>query len=130
MTRPPRQNRIFDVASVVVGGGVGDAYAGRGNKVRRGRPGLFTGHWRRPKPAGAGDTPGALLSAGWLAEWLLAGAVGRLPEGFRERYAEEWGEHRTHRSGWRLLWWAVCVRATAARTARELQHPRLPHLDR
>jgi hypothetical protein len=65
-----------------------------------------------------------------LAEYLLVRAVRRLPEGFRERYAEEWYEHRTHRSGCRLLWWALCVRATAARTGRELQDARLPRLDR
>jgi hypothetical protein len=131
------------LSGVVIGASVGgvdvvdvvdDFFADvrRARKGGRGRTGLRVGGWRRPESGDVSDTPGvrlAWVSAGRLAEYLVARAV-RRPEGFRERYAEEWYEHRTHRSGWPLLWWALCVRATAARTGRELQDARLPHLDR
>jgi hypothetical protein len=65
-----------------------------------------------------------------LVDHLLDRAVLLLPDDDRERWAEEWAEHRTHRSGLRLLWWAWCVRATASRTAGELRHARLPRPDR
>ncbi|MDT3447015.1 hypothetical protein [Pseudofrankia sp. BMG5.37] len=61
----------------------------------------------------------------------MDGAVGRLPECERERWAEEWAEHRTHRRRLGLLWWALCLRATAFRMAAELrEEARLPRPDR
>ncbi|MCM3883326.1 hypothetical protein [Frankia sp. R82] len=65
-----------------------------------------------------------------LATHLLDRASCQLPEPFQERFAEEWADHRTQYRGWRLLWWALCVRVTATRTARELRHSQLPHADR
>ncbi|MCM3920259.1 hypothetical protein ND748_00960 [Frankia sp. AiPs1] len=70
------------------------------------------------------------MNANRLATHLLARASHRLPEPFRERFTEEWQDHRAHYQGWRLLWWALCVRATATRTARELRRAQLPHTDR
>ena len=49
---------------------------------------------------------------------LILCAVRQLPQGLRDRYAEEWADQRTHLSGWRLVWWALCLRATATRIGR------------
>jgi len=65
----------------------------------------------------------------YLVDYLVERAVRRLPEGARDRFAEEWLDHRSHLQGWRLLWWALCVRATAALTASELEHARLPRAE-
>ncbi len=61
---------------------------------------------------------------------LLARGARVIPESFRERFVEEWADHRTHYRGWRLLWWALCVRVTATRTAGELRAAQVPHPDR
>lgn len=53
-------------------------------------------------------------------------AVKKLLEASKARFAEEWQGHRTHYSGWRLVWWALCVRATAIRTVAALGPARLP----
>ncbi|WP_018505359.1 hypothetical protein [Parafrankia discariae] len=65
-----------------------------------------------------------------ITSHLLGQAASALPGPVRERFAEEWADHRSHYRGWRLLWWALCVRATATRTARELRAAQLPHPDR
>jgi hypothetical protein len=57
-----------------------------------------------------------------LVSLLLDAALERLPEPSRLRWAEEWAEHRTHHRGGRLIWWALCLRATAARTGHESRH--------
>jgi hypothetical protein len=61
-----------------------------------------------------------------LISYLLSSALQQLPEEVRQRWKEEWSEHRRHYNGWRLLWWALCLRATAARTGRECRQVRLP----
>jgi hypothetical protein len=62
-----------------------------------------------------------------IVELLLARAIRRMPARFRDRYREEWRDHRLrHRGSMAQLWWATCVWATAGRTARELQRPDLP----
>ncbi|MBV9313139.1 MAG: hypothetical protein JO100_05210 [Pseudonocardia sp.] len=68
----------------------------------------------------------ACTSVERLVDHLLDRAVGKLPEASRARFAEEWQDHRTHLSGWRLVWWALCVRALAMRTAAALGPSRLP----
>ena len=75
---------------------------------------------KRVRPRRAGPR------ASRVVDRLLAAALLRLPAELRERYAEEWADHRSHKVGWRLLWWAFWLRATAARTAREYRHARLP----
>ncbi|EIV93656.1 hypothetical protein [Frankia sp. QA3] len=62
-----------------------------------------------------------------LVDHLLARAVQQFPEHDRDRWDEEWADNRTHLKGWRQLWWALCVRATATRTAHELRATQLPH---
>jgi hypothetical protein len=64
-----------------------------------------------------------------LVDYLLTSAVERLPEPLRERYDEEWRDHRTHVRGLRALWWALWLRMTAARTAAAWQDARLPRSD-
>jgi hypothetical protein len=125
------------VVTVVVGAVVAD--------VERRRSGAASsrgggGDRARPALAGGRRTTGERLRPRWwlhecrtvgrLADYLLDRAGRRLPEAFRDRFAEEWQDHRTHYRGWRLLWWAFCVRATAFRTAGELQQARLPRPDR
>lgn len=65
-----------------------------------------------------------------LVSFLLAGAVRRLPDAAQDRWTEEWNDHRGNQRGLRLLWWALCVRTTATRTAHELRTAQLPHSDR
>jgi hypothetical protein len=62
-----------------------------------------------------------------LVDWLLDSAVRQLPDGLRDRWAEEWAEHRTQRRGWRLVWWALCLRAVASRTGKEYRRAQLPN---
>lgn len=65
--------------------------------------------------------------ADWTVDHLLGQGVQALPAPFRERFAEEWADHRSHYRGWRLLWWALCVRVTTTRTRRKLDgFPRRP----
>jgi hypothetical protein len=56
-----------------------------------------------------------------LTAHLLTGSLLQLSEELRDRYREEWADHRTHLRGWRLVWWALCVRATASRTGQEFR---------
>lgn len=67
---------------------------------------------------------------GRAVDHLLGHAAHSLPTPFQERFTEEWADHRSYHHGWRLFWWALCVRATATRTARELRTTQLPHPDR
>jgi hypothetical protein len=60
-----------------------------------------------------------------LVDYLLDRAVDTLPAVARARFAEEWLDHRQHYSGWRLVWWALWVRATALRTVAALEPARL-----
>jgi hypothetical protein len=104
---------------------------GRGHSVRG----------RRPRPSGLpggvgwlrvslGGTMRRLLhactSVDRLVDYLLDRTVDKLPAAVSARFAEEWQDHRTHYSGWRLVWWALCVRATALRTVAALGPARLP----
>ncbi|MGH7749059.1 MAG: hypothetical protein ACREQ5_30480 [Candidatus Dormibacteria bacterium] len=69
----------------------------------------------------------ACISVDRLVDYLLDRAVDKLPAAARARFAEEWRDHRTHYSGRRLVWWALCVRATTLRTVTALGEPaRLP----
>jgi hypothetical protein len=61
-----------------------------------------------------------------LVDYLLERAVDTLPAAARARFAEEWLDHRQHYCGWRLVWWALWVRATALRTVAALGPARLP----
>ena len=77
-----------------------------------------------------GDTMRCLLQActsvDRLVDYLLDRTVEKLPAAASARFAEEWQDHRKHYSGWRLVWWALCVRATAMRTVAALGPARLP----
>lgn len=68
----------------------------------------------------------ACTSVDRLVDYLLDRTVEKLPAAVSARFAEEWQDHRTHYSGWRLVWWALCVRATALRTVAALGPARLP----
>ncbi len=76
-----------------------------------------------------GDTLRGLLRAApsvdRLVDYLLDRAVDTLPAASRARFAEEWQDHRQHYCGWRLVWWALWVRATAPRTVTALEPARL-----
>lgn len=65
-----------------------------------------------------------------FVDTLLGRGANVLPTPFQERFTEEWDDHRTHHRGWQLLWWALCVRATATRIGRELRHAELPRPER
>ncbi|HSZ28707.1 MAG TPA: hypothetical protein VK784_02990 [Pseudonocardiaceae bacterium] len=69
--------------------------------------------------------PHACTSVNGLVDYLLDRAVDKLPAAASARFAEEWRDHRQHYSGWRLVWWALCVRATAMRTVTALEPARL-----
>jgi hypothetical protein len=71
----------------------------------------------------------ACLTVDGLVDHLLGRAARQLPRAFRERFTEEWEDHRTHLRGVRLVWWALCVRATATRTGRELRRAELPRIE-
>lgn len=68
----------------------------------------------------------ACTSVERLADYLLDRAIDKLPPTARARFAEEWQDHRQHRSGWRRLWWALGVRATARRIVTALGPAQLP----
>jgi hypothetical protein len=68
----------------------------------------------------------ACTSMDRLVDYLLDRAVDTLPVAASARFAEEWQDHRQHYSGWRLVWWALCVRVTARRTVTALGLTRLP----
>jgi hypothetical protein len=89
------------------------------------------GRWRSPiargrRRSGPEVVDRPMVDGDWLIGVLLRSALEQLPVEVRERWAEEWVEHSAHRSGWRLVWWAACVRATAVRTGREYRRARLP----
>jgi hypothetical protein len=67
----------------------------------------------------------ACASVDRLVDYLLDQTVQKLPAATRDRFAEEWQDHRQHYSGWRLVWWALCVRATAMHTVASLGPARL-----
>jgi hypothetical protein len=102
---------------------------GRSVRVRRTRSSGSPGGvgWRR---VSLGGTMRRLLracaSVDRLVDYLLDRAVEKLPAPARARFAEEWQDHRQHYSGWRLVWWALCVRATALRTVAGIGSARLP----
>jgi hypothetical protein len=96
---------------------------GRGVGVRRTRSSGVSTRVGRPRVSFSGGMR-RLLQAGTsvdrLVDYLLDRAVDKLPVAAGARFAEEWRDHRQHYRGWRLLWWALCVRATAMRTVAEL----------
>ena len=112
------------VVSVVVKARAG----GRGSRGRWTRSSGWSGGlgWLRASRGGMRRLLSACTSVERLVDYLLDRAVGKLPEVSRARFAEEWQDHRTHFSGWRLVWWALCVRALAMRTAAALGPSRLP----
>ncbi|MGH3808722.1 MAG: hypothetical protein ACRDRU_19260 [Pseudonocardiaceae bacterium] len=102
---------------------------GRGVRVQRTRSSSWSGGLGWLRVSRGGDTrhlPQACTSVDRLVDYLLDRAVGKLPEAFRARFVEEWQDHREHYSGWRLVWWALCVRATAMRVVAALGPARLP----
>jgi len=130
------------VVSVVVSG-VGGAVSAVGGVglwrtlVRAQRTGAFRPTRSSERPGGVGGlrvcrggTRRGLLrtctSVDGLVDYLLERAVDTLPAAARARFAEEWLDHRQHFSGWRLVWWALWVRATALRTATALGPAQLP----
>jgi hypothetical protein len=68
----------------------------------------------------------ACTSVDRLVDYLLDRAVQKLPTASRARFTEEWQDHRQHNSGWRLVWWALRLRATTTRTVAALGPTRLP----
>jgi hypothetical protein len=122
---------------VVVTGvtGVGDVLIdriqgrGRSVRVRRTRSSGRSGGvgWRRVSLGGnMRRLLHACASVDRLVDYLLDRAVEKLPAAASARFAEEWQDHRQHYSGWRLVWWALCVRATAMRTDAVLGPAGLP----
>ncbi|MGH4006915.1 MAG: hypothetical protein ACRDTH_01875 [Pseudonocardiaceae bacterium] len=115
----------------VVGGVLIDNAQGRGRSVRVRR--TQSSGWR----GGLGGLRVSLCgnmrrllqactSVDRLVDYLLNRTVEKLPAAASARFAEEWQDHRKHYSGWRLVWWALCVRATAMRTVTALGPARLP----
>src|SRR5262249_46054743 len=64
-------------------------------------PGLAWPAWTRWRAAegGSGRRFLACLTVDRLVDHLLDWAARQIPEPFRERFAEEWQDHRTHRRG-------------------------------
>jgi hypothetical protein len=132
---------IFVVLSGVIGviGDIGDVLvrerwqAMRSSRQggRSGGSGLAQPAWRRPQAA-EGDAGRRLLvclTVDGLVNHLLDRAARQLPQAYRDRFAEEWQDHRTHLHGLRLVWWALCARATAFRTGHELRRVELPRIE-
>lgn len=97
-------------------------------RVRRTRASGFPGGlgWLRVSHGGAmRHLPHACTSVDRLGDYLLDRAVDKLPAAASARFSEEWRDHRQHYSGWRLVWWALWVRATAMRTVTALEPARL-----
>ena len=91
---------------------------------------LRSSNWRWKLPTGPNNPPGSLWTEDphnsiqqRLVGYLLTKALQKLPEIFRDRFAEEWHDHRTRKSGTNLVWWALWVRITARRTATALLRP-------
>jgi hypothetical protein len=88
---------------------------------------VFRGWRTREGPAGIRPEPQTAPRIDRLVSYLLDSAVQQLPDGLWDRWAEEWAEHRTQRRGWRLVWWALCLRAVASRTGQEYRRAQLPN---
>lgn len=58
-----------------------------------------------------------------LADHFLANATRRLPEAHRDRWHDEWLDHRDQLHGWRLVWWAWGVRTAARRISAIVREP-------
>jgi hypothetical protein len=123
------------VAVVFVVGGAGVALRnrvqgrGRSVRVRRTRSSGSPGGLRRRRVSLGGNMQRLLhacASVDRLVDYLLDRTVEKLPAATGARFAEEWQDHRQHYSGLRLVWWALCVRATARRTVATLGPARLP----
>ncbi|WP_157240790.1 hypothetical protein [Catenuloplanes japonicus] len=76
--------------------------------------------------AGSPESQLVANDKGRLVAFLLRSALAQLPEPVRDRWSEEWADHCSCQEGWRLVWWALCLRATAARTGREIRRAHLP----
>jgi hypothetical protein len=101
----------------------------RAGPFRRTRSSGRSGGMERPRVCRGGTARGLLrawTSVDRLVNYLLDRAVDTLPAAARDRYTEEWHDHRQHYCGWRLVWWALWVRATALRTGTALEPARLP----
>src|SRR5439155_26150065 len=79
---------------------------------RSGRRGELTHPFaRRRGAAGASAIRPWSQACTWvdrLVGYLVDSSVRRLPEVLRDRYVEEWADHRTRLRGLRLVWWAMC----------------------
>ena len=95
-----------------------------GRKQKKKARGRRAPVWRGP----TGDVKLAAISidVGLLVSALLHGALLRLPLEVRDRWAEEWSDHGSQQRGWRLVWWAMCLRLAAGRMGRECRRARLP----
>jgi hypothetical protein len=83
--------------------------------------------WLRVSPGGnMRQLHQGCTSVDRLADYLLKQSVETLPMASKARFAEEWQDHRQYYSGWRLVWWALCVRGTALRTVTALGPAQLP----
>jgi len=85
-------------------------------------------NWKWKLPTGPNNPPKPLRPEDpniqqRLVGHLLTKALQKLPEIFRDRFAEEWQDHRTRKSGKDLVCWALWVRITARRTATALLRP-------
>jgi hypothetical protein len=115
-------------AVAVVVAVVGAAAQIRGRRIRRTRSSGASGGLELRVSLG-GNTRRLLhacTSVDRLVDYLLDRTVEKLPAAASARFAEEWQDHRQHYSGWRLVWWALWVRATALRTVTALGPARLP----
>jgi hypothetical protein len=129
------------VGGVVFGiGGISGLVARVPKRVLPMRTSRFGGRsrisgWVRPTrrrsraEGGTGQRRLAWLTVDGMVDHLLGRAARQLPLAFRDRFAEEWWDHHSHLRGLRLVWWALCVRATASRTGRELRRPELPRFE-
>jgi hypothetical protein len=124
---------LVAIAGAVVIGGVTLIHRlqgqGRSVRVRRTRSSGSPGGlgWRHVSLGGnMRSLLHACTSVDRLVDCLLDRAVEKLPAVASARFAEEWQDHRQHRSGWRLVWWALCVRATARHTVAGLGPAGLP----
>lgn len=109
----------------------GDHHSGENSMCRR--EGLdWRCAWWTQRRGVVADHVGRTRAHGLLdhaVDRLLDRAACAIPDSHREQLVEVWADHRSHYHGWRLLWWALCARATAGRTARELRTAQLPRTD-
>jgi hypothetical protein len=129
---------VFGIDGVDFGIGGIDARVGNGVRaMRRSRfgsrsqvsGGAQPTRLRSRVEGGPGRRRLAWLTADGLVAHLLDQAARQLPRACRERFAEEWWDHCSHLRGLRLMWWALCVRATASRTGHELRRTELPRIE-